>query len=54
MKRRVREIVRVHLLNRLPGVDAVIKVWPTAYSVQFSVLHDELIRCAKELADSAP
>ena len=42
VKRQLREIVRTSILAVLPPVDVVIKTYPGAYSVGFSILADEL------------
>ena len=42
VKRQLREIVRTSILAVLPPVDVVIKAYPAAYSVGFSVLAGEL------------
>jgi ribonuclease P protein component len=42
LKRRLREIVRVHLLPTLPAMDLVIRSRPTAYEVSFASLAREV------------
>ena len=42
LKRRLREIVRVHLLPTLPAIDLVIRSRPEAYGLSFATLATEL------------
>ena len=42
LKRRVREIVRLHLLPHLPAVDLVIRARASAYEQQFATIATEL------------
>jgi ribonuclease P protein component len=53
LKRQLREIVRTRVLGNLPALDVVIRIRPSTYDVEFSVLVDELAessRVAQELA----
>lgn len=38
LRRRLRELVRVLLIPKLPGLDLVIRALPTAYAADFSEL----------------
>ena len=52
LKRRIREIIRLRMLQQLPKIDVVIRVHPNAYGVQRSVLTSELeesIRAIQQL-----
>lgn len=52
LKRQLREIVRTRVLAHLPALDVVIRIRPSTYGAQFSVLVDELgesSRVAREL-----
>lgn len=43
LKRRLREIVRLNILQRIPPVDMVIRARPEAYSASFASLERELL-----------
>lgn len=49
VKRRLRELVRLDLLRRLPAIDVVIKAAPRAYSRTFADLRDDIDRMARQL-----
>jgi ribonuclease P protein component len=53
LKRRLRELVRLHMLPGAPPLDIVIRTRPEAYGATFEQLSDELIRIARRLG-SAP
>lgn len=50
LKRRLREIVRMALLHRLPAVDVVIRARPSAYEASFEMLLSELGRLERPLS----
>ena len=50
LKRRLREIVRLHLLPALPAVDLVVRATPEAYAATFDELVDQLVRALPKLA----
>ena len=54
LKRRLREIVRTRVLANLPALDVVIRIRPSTYHVQFSVLVDELGETARVAQDYSP
>ena len=43
LKRRLREIVRLNILQRIPSVDMIIRARPKAYSASFASLERELL-----------
>lgn len=43
LKRRLREIVRLNILKRIPSVDMIIRARPEAYSISFASLERELL-----------
>lgn len=43
LKRRLREIVRLHVLQRIPSVDVIVRARPEAYSASFASLERELL-----------
>lgn len=43
LKRRLREIVRVNVLQRMPSVDMIVRARPEAYSATFASLERDLI-----------
>lgn len=43
LKRRLREIVRQNILQRIPSVDMIVRARPEAYSATFASLERELI-----------
>ncbi len=43
LKRRLREIVRLNILQRIPSVDMVVRARPEAYSASFGTLERELL-----------
>jgi ribonuclease P protein component len=43
LKRRLREIVRQNILQRIPPVDMIVRARPEAYSATFASLERELI-----------
>ena len=56
VKRRLRELVRVHLLGQLearatahPPVDLVVRIFPSAYGRDFAALHSELEQAVQQL-----
>jgi ribonuclease P protein component len=49
LKRRLREIVRVELLARIPAVDVVVRTRPTAYAASFAALRSQLRGAADRL-----
>lgn len=49
LKRRLRELVRTHLLPRTPSVDVVIRARPETYTVSFAVLETDVIRAVVQL-----
>ena len=42
LKRRLREIIRVHWLRRVPPLDVVVRVRPVAYRASFEALESDL------------
>jgi len=42
LKRRLREIVRLNVLKRIPCVDMIVRAGPEAYSASFTSLEQEL------------
>ena len=42
LKRRLREIVRLNILKRIPSVDMIVRARPEAYSASFASLEREL------------
>lgn len=51
LKRRLREIVRLHLLRVLPPLDVVIRTKPGAYDAAYQTLEDELVGLRTLLAE---
>lgn len=49
LKRRLREIVRLHVLRAIPPVDVVVRARPAAYEVPFDTLRDELLSVREKL-----
>ena len=56
VKRRLRELVRQHLLGLLethatthPPVDLVVRIFPSAYSRDYAALHTELEQAVQQL-----
>jgi ribonuclease P protein component len=49
LKRRLREITRLYLLQQLPVTDLVIRSTPAAYGASFEGLVSELVRAAEQL-----
>jgi ribonuclease P protein component len=43
LKRRLREIVRQNILQRIPSVDMIVRTRPEAYSATFASLQRELL-----------
>jgi ribonuclease P protein component len=43
LKRRLREIVRQNVLQRIPSVDMIVRARPEAYSAPFASLERELL-----------
>ena len=43
LKRRLREIVRQSILQRIPSVDMIVRTRPEAYSATFASLERELL-----------
>lgn len=43
LKRRLREIVRLNILQRIPSVDMIVRARPEAYSASFGTLERELL-----------
>ena len=43
LKRRLREIVRLNILKRIPSVDMIVRARPEAYSASFASLERELV-----------
>jgi ribonuclease P protein component len=43
LKRRLREIVRQNILQRIPSVDMIVRTRPEAYSATFASLERELV-----------
>ena len=50
LKRKLREIVRVEILTRLPAIDVVVKSRPNAYGADSNVIANELRTMADEIA----
>lgn len=44
LKRRLREIVRLNVLKRIPPVDMIVRVQPAAYTASFATLEQEMLR----------
>lgn len=53
LKRRLREIVRVHVLRSLPAIDLVIRARPGAYEASMMMLRAEVQRGAAKLSSVA-
>lgn len=52
VKRRLREIVRLHMLPMLgtaPPLDLVVRTFPAAYARDFAALHAELEQAVRQL-----
>ncbi len=49
LKRRLREIIRVHVLATLPPTDVVVRTRREAYQAPFAVLEQELIKSAEQI-----
>lgn len=49
LKRRLRELVRIELLHRLPSSDVVLRVIPAAYDRDFAALEREMRLLAVQL-----
>ena len=49
LKRRLREVVRLHLLPVLPAVDLVVRAMPEAYAATFAELVDQLVQALPKL-----
>jgi ribonuclease P protein component len=54
LKRRLREIVRTRVLADLPALDIVIRVRPSTYDVDFSVLVAELSESSRAAQEMSP
>jgi len=54
LRRQLRELVRVLLIPRLPGVDLLIRALPSAYSVGFKELALEMDWIQVQLVTSTP
>lgn len=50
LKRRLREVARLHVLPMLPPCDVVFRVFPSAYERSFVTLREEIQRLAVRLA----
>lgn len=53
LKRRLRELVRLHMLDPLqarPPLDVVVRAFPSAYDRTFDALRTELLQALKRLA----
>jgi ribonuclease P protein component len=44
VKRRLREIVRLHVLTTLPNVDVVVRALPSAYKADGAALREQCVR----------
>jgi ribonuclease P protein component len=54
LKRRLREIVRLDILPRIPGaVDIVVRAGPRAYDASYDVLRAELTTGVRRLTGTA-
>lgn len=49
LKRRLREIMRTHLLGTLPAVDIVVRALPGSYGADYATLLTELRKSALEI-----
>jgi len=49
VKRRLREIVRVHVLPALQGVDVTVRALPSAYRADFGELREQCLRVRDRL-----
>lgn len=49
LKRRLREIVRLHMLRAMPPVDVVVRARPAAYQAPFAELRDELLSVREKI-----
>jgi ribonuclease P protein component len=49
LRRRLREILRRHVLQSLPAVDLVIRAKRSAYTASFAVLRAELTEAVETL-----
>jgi ribonuclease P protein component len=54
LRRQLRELVRLFLIPRLPGVDLLIRALPSAYSVGFKELAVEINWIQVQLITSMP
>ena len=50
LKRRLREIVRQNILQRIPPVDMIVRTRPEAYSATFATLERELLSGEAEIS----
>jgi RNase P protein component len=53
MKRRLREIVRIHVLPELPDVDVVVRALPSAYVAGFAELREQCRQACGQLRGAA-
>ena len=49
LKRRLREIVRLHVLPNLDNVELIIRAGPSAYQASMNELRAELVEAVKKL-----
>lgn len=49
VKRRLRELVRIHVLPVLPTIDVVLRAAPKAYSRSFDELREEVRKWSQQL-----
>jgi ribonuclease P protein component len=49
LKRRLRELVRMHVLPDLPPLDVVVRVLPVAYTRTFDALEAELLQALRKV-----
>jgi len=54
LRRQLRELVRLLLIPRLSGMDLIIRVLPSAYSVEFKELSEEIDRIRIQLMADSP
>lgn len=54
LKRRLREVVRVRWLRRLPPVDLVVRARPNAYQASFRAIESDLAGAEQALSRLVP
>lgn len=52
VKRRLRELVRVHVLPAMRGVDVTVRALPSAYQASFAELREQCLRMRDRLLEA--